>query len=232
MLTSFRIAVLISGGGTTLRNFIEKIAAGQLPVEIALVVSSSPTARGLQFADEPAFQSVVDRAQGVCRSQDDFSRAIFDHCRQLRADLVAMGGFLKRVTIPDGFRQPRGQYPSRAGAGVLRRGILRPPRARGRAGIRGETERLHGPFRRQPVRPRPGDRAAGRAGAGRRHARHAGRPGVRGRVRGLSRGVAVDRRRPGVGRRPPRADPSGVAIRYARSRSSNSSSATSIATAL
>ena len=33
----FRIAVLISGGGTTLRNFIEKIDGGELPVEIALV---------------------------------------------------------------------------------------------------------------------------------------------------------------------------------------------------
>ena len=41
----FRIAVLISGGGTTLRNFIEKIAAGQLPVEIV--------AGGFQQSDRP-----------------------------------------------------------------------------------------------------------------------------------------------------------------------------------
>jgi phosphoribosylglycinamide formyltransferase-1 len=46
----FRIAVLISGSGTTLRNLIEKIAAGALPVEIALVISSHPQAGGLQFA--------------------------------------------------------------------------------------------------------------------------------------------------------------------------------------
>ena len=98
----FRIAVLISGGGTTLRNFIEKIAAGQLPVEIALVVSSSPTARGLQFAREAGIPSVVIERKGFA-DQDDFSRAIFDHCRRARADLVVMGGFLKRVTIPDDF---------------------------------------------------------------------------------------------------------------------------------
>ena len=100
--SSFRIAVLISGGGTTLRNFIEKIAAGRLPVEIALVVSSSPTARGLQFAEEAAIPiAVVERK--AFDSQDDFSRAIFDRCRQARVDLVAMAGFLKRVTIPDDF---------------------------------------------------------------------------------------------------------------------------------
>ena len=54
-----RIAVLISGGGTTLKNLIEKIAAGRLPVEIALVVSSSPAAGGLRFAEEADIPAVV-----------------------------------------------------------------------------------------------------------------------------------------------------------------------------
>jgi formyltetrahydrofolate-dependent phosphoribosylglycinamide formyltransferase len=98
----FRIAVLISGGGTTLRNLIEKIAAGRLPVEIALVVSSSPTAGGLQFAAEAGIPSAVIERKAFA-SQDDFSRAIFDHCRRARADLVVMGGFLKRITVPEDF---------------------------------------------------------------------------------------------------------------------------------
>jgi phosphoribosylglycinamide formyltransferase 1 len=98
----FRIAVLISGGGTTLRNLIEKIAAGQLPLEICLVVASSPAARGLQFAHEAGIPSAVIERKGFA-SQDDFSREIFDRCRQSQIDLVVMGGFLKRVTIPDDF---------------------------------------------------------------------------------------------------------------------------------
>jgi formyltetrahydrofolate-dependent phosphoribosylglycinamide formyltransferase len=98
----YRIAVLISGGGTTLRNFIGKIAAGELPVEIALVVSSTPTSRGLQFAAEARIPGVVIEHKTFA-SQDDFSRAIFDHCRQSHVDLVVMAGFLKRVTIPDDF---------------------------------------------------------------------------------------------------------------------------------
>ena len=40
----FRMAVLISGGGTTLQNFIQKIDAGLLRVQIVLVVSSNPKA--------------------------------------------------------------------------------------------------------------------------------------------------------------------------------------------
>lgn len=101
-MTPFRIAVLISGSGTTLRNLLEKIDAGQLPVEIALVVSSSPTAGGLQFAAEAGVPSVVVQRDSFA-AQDEFSLAIFDHCRRERCDLVAMAGFLKRITIPEDF---------------------------------------------------------------------------------------------------------------------------------
>lgn len=97
-----RIAVLISGGGTTLRNLIEKINAGQLPVEIALVVSSNPAARGLQYAAEANIPSVVIQYKAFA-DQNAFSQAIFDRCRQSQTDLVVLGGFLKRVTIPDDF---------------------------------------------------------------------------------------------------------------------------------
>jgi phosphoribosylglycinamide formyltransferase 1 len=101
-MTPFRIVVLISGGGTTLRNFIEKIDAGQLPVEIALVISSSAAARGLQFARDAGIPDVVIERKSFA-GQDDFSREIFDQCRRAHADLVVMGGFLKRVTIPEDF---------------------------------------------------------------------------------------------------------------------------------
>lgn len=101
-MLSFRIAVLISGGGTTLKNLIEKIKAGKLPVEIALVVSSSPTTRGLAFATDAGIPSKVVE-QKAFAGQEEFSRAIFDHCRQAKVDLVVMGGFLKRITIPDDY---------------------------------------------------------------------------------------------------------------------------------
>ena len=98
----FRIAVLISGGGTTLQNMIEKIDTGRLPVEIALVISSSPTAGGLQFAHDAGVPSVVVE-RNSSPDQEAFSYTIFDHCRRAGADLVVMAGFLKRITIPEDF---------------------------------------------------------------------------------------------------------------------------------
>jgi len=97
-----RVAVLISGGGTTLRNLIQKIEAGTLDAEILLVVSSTSKAGGLQFAEKAGIPSAVLRRKDF-DSPDAFSAAIFDQCRQAGVDVVVMGGFLKRVTIPEDF---------------------------------------------------------------------------------------------------------------------------------
>ena len=77
MSTPLPIAVLISGGGTTLRNLIEKIAAGTLPVEIRLVISSSPAARGLEFAAAGGIPTlVVEKKKSA--TDAEFSEAIFE----------------------------------------------------------------------------------------------------------------------------------------------------------
>ncbi len=99
----FRIAVLISGGGTTLRNLIQKKAAGLLEgIEIVLVISSNPAAGGIQYAQQAGIPlRVIQRKQFP--NQEAFSEAIFQECRQAAVDLVVLGGFLKQLTIPPDF---------------------------------------------------------------------------------------------------------------------------------
>jgi phosphoribosylglycinamide formyltransferase-1 len=96
------IAVLISGGGTTLRNLIETIQSAELPVEIRLVISSSPAASGLRFAAEAGIPSlVVERTKET--GAEAFSEAVFEPCRRAGVRYVVMGGFLKHVLIPPDF---------------------------------------------------------------------------------------------------------------------------------
>jgi phosphoribosylglycinamide formyltransferase 1 len=96
------IAVLISGGGTTLRNLIEKIREGTLPVEIRLVISSNPDAAGIQFATEAKIPTlVVEKKKSISAAR--FSEAVFGPCRSAGAQFVVMGGFLKHVPIPPDF---------------------------------------------------------------------------------------------------------------------------------
>lgn len=96
------IAVLISGGGTTLRNLLAKIEAGNLPIDIRLVVSSNSAARGLQYAAEAGIPSlVVEKSKATTDAA--FSEAIFGPCREAGVQYVVMGGFLKHVLIPPDF---------------------------------------------------------------------------------------------------------------------------------
>lgn len=97
-----RMAVLISGGGTTLRNLIQRIEAGSLNAEILLVVASTPKAAGLRFAEGAGIPRAVVRRKDF-PSQDAFSADIFDRCRQAGVDRVVLGGFLKQLTIPEDF---------------------------------------------------------------------------------------------------------------------------------
>jgi phosphoribosylglycinamide formyltransferase-1 len=99
---SLPIAVLISGGGKTLRNLIERMRAGTLPIEIRLVISSNPQARGLAFAAEANIPTlVVEKKRSA--SPEAFSAAIFGPCREAGVKYVVMGGFLKHVPIPPDF---------------------------------------------------------------------------------------------------------------------------------
>lgn len=96
------VAVLISGGGRTLKNFLDLIDQGKLPMEIGLVVSSSATAGGLKFATEAELPThVIERKK--FDSSEAYGEAVFAPCREAGVDYVLMAGFLKLAPLPDDF---------------------------------------------------------------------------------------------------------------------------------
>ena len=97
-----RIAVLISGGGTTLKNLLEKQSNGQLDLDIVQVISSNPHAVGLSHAAAAEIASRNVRLADY-ETPAQFSEAIFRPCRAADVDYVVMGGFLKHVLIPGDF---------------------------------------------------------------------------------------------------------------------------------
>jgi len=96
------IAVLISGGGTTFRNLLEKTKTQSLPISIRLVISSSKVAGGLQIAQDAGLRTAIVRRRDFA-TPEDHSRAVFDLCRQAAIDAVVMGGYLEHVLIPADF---------------------------------------------------------------------------------------------------------------------------------
>jgi len=119
-----RLAVLLSGSGSTLQNLIDRIAAGSLAAEIAGVVSSRADAFGLQRAKNVGLNTALNR--------DD----PFAEIREWKVDWVICAGWLHLLTVPDDFRWKvlnvhpsllpafggRGMYGHRVHAAVLAAG--------------------------------------------------------------------------------------------------------------
>lgn len=99
-----RLAVLVSGGGTTLQNLAECIAQGRLNAQIAVVIVSNPDAYGLVRAKNLDLPAVVVSRQ-ACNSPAEFSDIVFAHIRRADAQLVCLAGFLSLLVIPDDFAQ-------------------------------------------------------------------------------------------------------------------------------
>jgi formyltetrahydrofolate-dependent phosphoribosylglycinamide formyltransferase len=99
MDTRINLAVLISGGGTTLQNLIDKIAAGDLKAAVQVVISSSSKAFGLERARRHNIPTAIVRRKDFA-DDDAFGDAITAQMDRYPVDLVILGGFLKFWKIP------------------------------------------------------------------------------------------------------------------------------------
>ena len=97
-----RLGVLISGGGTTLVNFLTEIDAGRLAAEIPLVIASRDGCGGIARASEAGLRCDVLPRRNF-EDIDSFSQEVFDRLREADVDLVILAGFLSLLHIPDDF---------------------------------------------------------------------------------------------------------------------------------
>jgi formyltetrahydrofolate-dependent phosphoribosylglycinamide formyltransferase len=99
-----KLAVLISGSGRTLKNFLDLKAEDRLPIDIRLVASSNAAARGLAFATEANIPTAIFNRRDY-PSDEAYGDAIFAACRNAGVDYVAMAGFLKLAPVPADFTE-------------------------------------------------------------------------------------------------------------------------------
>lgn len=101
-LSPLPVAVLISGGGTTLKNLIDLHQQGLLEIDIRLVISSRSNVKGLAFAEAAKIPTLIMPRK---KFSDDanYRDAIFNACREAGAPCVVMGGFLQHVLIPEDY---------------------------------------------------------------------------------------------------------------------------------
>jgi formyltetrahydrofolate-dependent phosphoribosylglycinamide formyltransferase len=98
-----RLGVLISGGGSTLANLIERIADSRLRnVQIAQVVSSRAAVRGVEIARRAALPVAVIRPADFA-SPEGFDTSLADLLDLSTCELIAMAGFLVLWRFPQRF---------------------------------------------------------------------------------------------------------------------------------
>ena len=104
-MSLLRIAVLLSGTGTSLSNLCERIDAGEVPAEVALVIASKAKAGGLERARRRGIPAVaIPRREHPDVTR--FNDAIHAELERHDVDLVAMLGFLSRF-------ETRGRFSGR-----------------------------------------------------------------------------------------------------------------------
>jgi formyltetrahydrofolate-dependent phosphoribosylglycinamide formyltransferase len=97
-----KLAVLISGSGTTLQNLADQIRAGSLNAKITAVVASRPGIKGIDRAREANLHvHLIERSKYSDLAA--FSRDIFKICTDAGVELICLGGWLSMLDIPDKF---------------------------------------------------------------------------------------------------------------------------------
>jgi len=94
-----RLAILLSGGGTTMVNIHEQIQAGRLNAEIAVVVSSRAQVKGVERARGIGLEPVIIRKKDH-PDIEEFSARIKDTLDEAKVDLVIQAGWLCLWLIP------------------------------------------------------------------------------------------------------------------------------------
>ena len=94
-MSKTKIAVLVSGGGTNLQALIDAQSRGEiLGGEIALVVSSSPTAYALERAANAGIPAVVITKAAHGGDQESFEDALLAQLAACEIDLIVLAGFM------------------------------------------------------------------------------------------------------------------------------------------
>ncbi len=97
-----RLAVCVSGGGTTLQNLIDRIRSRRLTAQIVQVIASRPRIGAIDKAAEAGIPMAL--ANRNARSRTEFSASVFDPIRHSQADLVILAGFLSLLYIPPEYK--------------------------------------------------------------------------------------------------------------------------------
>jgi len=91
-----RLGILISGRGSNFEAIADNVAAGSIAAEIAVVISSRPSAAGLEAARRRGLEAASIPSRGADR--EIYDGLLIDELRRRRVDLVCLAGFMRLLS--------------------------------------------------------------------------------------------------------------------------------------
>ncbi|MGI6458106.1 MAG: phosphoribosylglycinamide formyltransferase [bacterium] len=88
-----RTVVMLSGSGSTLQNFIDRMESGDLPIEIVRVISSKRDVYGLERARKHGIPAIAI-ARRDYPSWEEFNQAITAAVDESSPDLILLAGYM------------------------------------------------------------------------------------------------------------------------------------------
>ena len=92
-----RLGILISGTGSNMKSIVAACEAGEVPAEVAIVISNRADAPGIHWAADHGLETAV-LSHKDCASREDHDRAVVDRLRSASVDWVCLAGYMRLLS--------------------------------------------------------------------------------------------------------------------------------------
>ncbi len=89
-----KTAILISGSGSNLQSFIDRVDSGEIHLELSVVFSNKPDAYGLQRAQQAGIATACIE-HGSYDDRETFDRAVAAKLDEWQPELLILAGFMR-----------------------------------------------------------------------------------------------------------------------------------------
>ena len=94
-----KLAILISGRGSNMQAILNVIKKQNIPINIVIVISNKPTARGLRIAKKYGVKTEIVESKGFQGSRWEYDKKIIDVLSRYRITpkngLICLAGFMR-----------------------------------------------------------------------------------------------------------------------------------------
>ncbi len=95
-MSKTNVAVLVSGSGTNLQSIIDKTKAGELPIEIKVVISNVKEAYALERAQKAGIRAEFIDPKGLKREEHE--EKILTILKEENVELIVLAGYMRLMT--------------------------------------------------------------------------------------------------------------------------------------